>query len=348
MRTSDDRRFYNGRPMKVADFDYALPPELIAQHPARERGASRLLHLDGRTGEIVDRQFADLPSLVTADDLVVMNDTKVIKARLTGHKSTGGKIELFVERVLGEGEALAMVRASHPPAAGSTVTVGDGVVVELVAREADLWRVRFPGNALAILDRHGAVPLPPYITHPADAEDAERYQTVYAARPGAVAAPTAGLHFDKAMLARLAAQGVKTATVTLHVGLGTFQPVRVENVEDHRMHAERYDLPKPTLDAMARAKRVLAVGTTTLRTLEAASATSKRSGETDIFITPGFRFRAVERLITNFHLPKSTLLMLACAFGGTEHVMRAYRHAVEQRYRFFSYGDAMLIERAPQ
>jgi len=330
--------------MKVADFDYELPPELIAQEPARERTASRLLHLDGRTGEITDRAFADFPELVGPEELVVMNDTRVIKARLAGRKSTGGKIELFIERVVADREALALIRASHPPQAGSTLVVGTDTVVELLGREGDLWRVRFPGRVLELLELHGAVPLPPYITHKPGPEDAQRYQTVFAMKPGAVAAPTAGLHFDKPMLERLAAKGVATATLTLHVGAGTFQPVRVENVEDHRMHAERFEIPRATLEAIAR-KRVLAVGTTTLRALESAD-TKGRAGETELFITPGFRFRTVERLLTNFHLPKSTLLMLACAFGGTENVLRAYRHAIEQRYRFFSYGDAMLIERA--
>jgi len=330
--------------MKVADFDYALPPELIAQQPAAERSASRLLHLDGRTGQITDRAFADFPDLVEPDDLVVINDTRVIKARLSGRKSTGGRIELFVERVIAEREALALIRASHPPQAGTTLIIGADTTVELLGRRDDLWHVRFPERVLDLLEAHGAVPLPPYITHAPTAEDAQRYQTVFAARPGAVAAPTAGLHFDKAMLARLTAKGIATATLTLHVGAGTFQPVRVENVEDHHMHAERYEIPRATLEAIAR-KRVLAVGTTTLRALESAD-TRGRTGETDLFITPGFRFRTVERLLTNFHLPKSTLLMLACAFGGTENVLRAYRHAIEQRYRFFSYGDAMLIERA--
>jgi len=330
--------------MKVADFDYELPPELIAQEPARERTASRLLHLDGRSGEITDRAFTDFPDLVGPDELVVMNDTRVIKARLAGRKSTGGRIELFIERVVADREALALFRASHPPQAGSTLVVGADTVVELLGREGDLWRVRFPGRVLELLELHGAVPLPPYITHKPTADDAQRYQTVFAMKPGAVAAPTAGLHFDKPMLERLAAKGVATATLTLHVGAGTFQPVRVENVEDHRMHAERFEIPRATLEAIAR-KRVLAVGTTTLRALESAD-TRGRAGETELFITPGFRFRTVERLLTNFHLPKSTLLMLACAFGGTENVLRAYRHAIEQRYRFYSYGDAMLIERA--
>ena len=330
--------------MKVAEFDYELPPELIAQAPASERTASRLLHLDGRTGAITDRSFADFPDLVEPNDLVVLNDTRVIKARLIGHKSTGGKIELFIERIIGDREALALIRASHPPQAGATLVIGTDTNVELLQRDGDLWRVRFPGRVLEILESHGAVPLPPYITHKPTPEDSQRYQTVYAMKPGAVAAPTAGLHFDRAMLDRLAAKGVATAMVTLHVGAGTFQPVRTEEIEDHRMHAERYEIPRATLEAIAR-KRVLAVGTTSLRALESADAKG-RAGETDLFIYPGFRFRTVERLLTNFHLPKSTLLMLACAFGGKENVMRAYRHAIEERYRFFSYGDAMLIERA--
>jgi len=329
--------------MRVSEFDYELPPELIAQHPARERAASRLLHLDAR-GKLEDLQFTDLPALVGPGDAVVLNDTRVIKARLAGKKRTGGRIEVFVERALGPRQALALIRASHPPAAGGELIVGNNVVVKILEREADLYRVEFSEDIEETLERFGAVPLPPYIRHAPGREDAERYQTVYAAAPGAVAAPTAGLHFDQALLKKLAAKGAHIARLTLHVGAGTFQPVRSVEVEDHRMHAERYAIPQATLDALA-GRRVLAVGTTSLRALETAALTGARTGESELFVYPGFQFQAVDRLLTNFHLPKSTLLMLACAFGGRENILKAYRHAIARRYRFFSYGDAMLIER---
>ena len=331
--------------MQLADFDYELPAELIAQHPAKERAASRLLHLDGASGNLRDLAFADLPDLADARDLLVLNDTKVIKARLHGRKSTGGRIELFVERILGEHEALALTHSGHPLRAGHHLVVGDGAKVEVLGREADFARVRFAEPVAAVLDRCGSVPLPPYIRHAPDSDDAARYQTVYAENAGAVAAPTAGLHFDESILRRITASGATTAKLTLHVGAGTFQPVRTENLAEHRMHSERYSIPEETLKAMA-GKRVLAVGTTSLRALETHALTGKREGESELFVHPGFRFQAVQRLLTNFHLPKSTLLMLVAAFAGLENVRRAYAHAIEQRYRFFSYGDAMLIERA--
>ena len=332
--------------MLVSDFDYALPPELIAQQPAAERGASRLLHLDGASGALEDRAFADLPGLVGPEDLVVLNDTRVIKARLHGRKATGGKVEVFVERIEGEHEALALARTGHALHPGYRLTLGDHAGAEVLGREGDLYRLRFDEAVAAVLARCGEVPLPPYIRHAPGAEDEARYQTVYADKPGAVAAPTAGLHFDQAMLERIAARGAGIARVTLHVGAGTFQPVRSAIVEEHRMHSERYEIPEATMAAMA-GRRVLAVGTTSLRALESAALTGRRAGETDLFITPGFQFRAVRRLLTNFHLPRSTLLMLVSAFAGTDNIRRAYAHAVAQRYRFFSYGDAMLIERAP-
>jgi len=340
--------------MRVAEFDYALPEELIAQHPAAERTRSRLLHLDGRTGALEDLLFADLPRLLGPRDVLVLNDTRVIKARLAGRKSTGGRIELFVERLLGEREVLALIRASHPPRQGSELVMGDGVRAEVLGREDDLYRLRLAeGSATELLERCGEVPLPPYITHAPDEKDAERYQTVYAERPGAVAAPTAGLHFDAAMLERLAAQGVRIARVTLHVGAGTFQPVRTDTVEAHRMHRERFEVPQATVDAIEGARssggRVLAAGTTALRALESAARGGRlvaAAGETDLFVYPGFAFRVVDRLLTNFHLPKSSLLMLVAAFAGYANIRRAYAHAIEHRYRFFSYGDAMLIERA--
>ena len=330
--------------MLVSEFDYALPGGLIAQHPAPQRSASRMLHLDAASGAIRDLAFADLPDLVDARDTLVLNDTRVIKARLAGRKPSGGRVELFVERLLGPREALALIRASHPPRTGSELLVGQGVPVRIEGRERDLYRVRFRDEIAGVLERDGAVPLPPYIGHAPLAADAERYQTVYAAAPGAVAAPTAGLHFDHAMLERIAACGARVASLTLHVGFGTFQPVRTESVEEHRMHRERYEIPRATMQAIA-GRRVLAVGTTSLRALESAALSGALAGETDLFVTPGFRFRVVERLLTNFHLPRSTLLMLVCAFAGRDKVLHAYRHAIEQRYRFFSYGDAMLIER---
>lgn len=340
--------------MRVADFDYALPEELIAQHPAGERSRSRLLHLKGITGEIEDLVFTDLPSLVGAHDVLVVNDTRVVKARLAGRKSTGGRIEIFVERTLGESEALALIRASHPPQAGSTLHVGDDVRIEVLGRNGELYRLRFRNARVAdVLEHHGTLPLPPYISHSPDTQDAERYQTIYATHPGAVAAPTAGLHFDRNVLSRLEARGVRIARLTLHVGLGTFQPVRSERVEEHRMHSERFEVPQATVDAIAAARaaggRVLAAGTTTLRALESAALGGRleaRAAETGLFVYPGFKFRVVDRLLTNFHLPKSSLLMLVAAFGGLHNIRRAYAHAVEKRYRFFSYGDAMLIERA--
>lgn len=331
--------------MKLADFDYELPPQLIAQHPAPARTASRLLHLDAATGALRDLAFTGLPELVDARDVLVLNDTKVIKARLFGRKSTGGRIELFVERILGEREALALTHSGHPLKAGHRLSVGDGVAVEVLGREADLARVRFAEPVAAVLERCGSVPLPPYIRHPPGPEDAERYQTVFAERPGAVAAPTAGLHFDQNILKKIQDKGATIAKVTLHVGAGTFQPVRAEEIEAHRMHREHYSIPAATLNSL-QGKKVLAAGTTSLRALETWALTNKSSGETDLFVYPGFKFRVVDRLLTNFHLPKSSLLMLVAAFAGLDNIKKAYAHAIERRYRFFSYGDAMLIERA--
>jgi S-adenosylmethionine:tRNA ribosyltransferase-isomerase len=329
--------------MRVSEFDYELPSELIAQHPVAQRSASRLLHLNAKTGALEDLRFRDLPQLVGARDVLVLNDTRVVKARLAGRKASGGRIELFVERALGAREALALIKASHAPAAGSVLLIHDSRVT-VTGREGELFRVRFSEDIEGVLERGGAVPLPPYIRHAPQAEDAERYQTVYAEVPGAVAAPTAGLHFDDEILKEIEQRGAKLARLTLHVGFGTFQPVRVEEVEAHRMHGERYAIPGKTMD-MISSKRVLAVGTTSLRALEAAALTGKREGETEIFIYPGFEFRVVERLLTNFHLPKSTLLMLVSAFAGVQNIRKAYAHAIAGGYRFFSYGDAMLIER---
>lgn len=343
--------------MHISEFDFFLPPELIAQFPAERRRESRLLHVDGVTGALADHMFADLPQLLRRGDVLVVNDTRVIKARLFATKETGGRVEVLIERVLDSHHALALMRASHAPRPGSFLRVGDdsGLLVE--EREGDLYRVHLQADLplLEWLEIHGSVPLPPYIGRAPQALDEARYQTVYAARPGSVAAPTAGLHFDEEMLATLQQMGVALARVTLHVGAGTFQPVRVEDVREHRMHSEWYHVPEETVAAIAQARatggRVLAVGTTSLRALEAAAAGGTLTagfGETNLFILPGYRFRVVERLLTNFHLPRSTLFMLVCAFGGTALLKRAYAHAVESRYRFFSYGDATLIERMPQ
>lgn len=337
--------------MRVADFDFDLPSELIAQFPPAERGGSRLLHVDA-TGKLADRLFRDLPALLRPDDLLVMNDTRVIKARLFGTKDSGGKVELLVERITGEFEALAFIRASHAPKPGSRIQLADDEAIDVLAKQDDLTQLRFVRPVLDVLDRLGRLPLPPYIEHTPTDDDEARYQTVYANEPGAVAAPTAGLHFDAAMLDTLRRQGIRTAQVTLHVGAGTFQPVRVDDVADHRMHSERYTIPQATVDAIhatrARDGRVVAVGTTSLRALEAAAQTGELhagSNETDIFITPGYRFAVVDALITNFHLPKSTLLMLVSAFAGVDAIRAAYAHAIRERYRFFSYGDAMFLER---
>jgi len=340
--------------MRIEDFDYVLPPELIAQHPAGERAASRLLHLDGASGEIEDRTFRDIVGLVDAKDVLVFNDTKVIKARLRGRKDTGGEVEILVERIVDPSRALAHVRASKPPRAGRQIRLARGGIVEVLGRDGELFELLFlDGPVLDVLEAWGEVPLPPYIEHVPEAEDEKRYQTVYARAPGAVAAPTAGLHFDAAILDALRAKGVALASLTLHVGAGTFQPVRVEEISRHVMHSEWYSVPQETVDAIAAAKkrggRVVAVGTTTLRALESAAAAGELTAgtaETRLFIVPGYRFRVVERLLTNFHLPRSTLLMLVSAFAGTENIRRAYAHAVQERYRFFSYGDAMLVERA--
>jgi len=341
---------------RLADFDFELPTELIAQHPATERSGSRLL--DGTRapgGMPVDRLFRDLPDLLGPKDLLVFNDTRVIKARLFGAKGTGGGVEVLVERVLPPHEAWAHIRASKSPKPGSRVRFADAFDAEVLGRtgpQDSLFRLRFPDDPFVLLERHGHVPLPPYIAHADTAEDERRYQTVFAVRPGAVAAPTAALHFDDTLLVALAQRGVACANLTLHVGAGTFQPVRTENLAEHRMHSEWFDLPQSTVDAIARTRaaggRIVAIGTTTLRALESAargSSLTAGSRDTDIFITPGFAFRVVDGLVTNFHLPKSTLMMLVSAFAGLERIRAAYAHAIAHRYRFFSYGDAMLLDR---
>ncbi len=338
--------------MRTDEFDFDLPEGLIAQHPPESRGASRMLHV--HDGVLEDKRFADLLGLLREHDVLVLNDTRVIKARLFGQKQSGGQIEVMVERVLDEHEVLAQVRASKSPKPGSHLLLADALDVEVLGRAGEFFHLRFLAEepVFDMLERYGRLPLPPYITHAADGEDEQRYQTVFAREAGAVAAPTAGLHFDEAMLKALRDKGVQIAYVTLHVGAGTFQPVRAEFVHEHSMHSERYEIPSATLDlitqARARQGRVVAVGTTSLRALESAAAGGELksgAGDTNIFITPGYGFRVVDVLLTNFHLPKSTLLMLVSAFGGMEALRAAYQHAVAKEYRFFSYGDAMLIER---
>ena len=349
-------------PLRLSDFDFELPAELIAQHPAAQRSAARLL--DARGAAPVDRIFRELPALLDAGDLLVVNDTRVIRARLQGFKASGGAVEALIERVLPGHEVLAHLRASKSPRAGSAIRFADAFDAEVLGRggppasaDAELFRLRFPDEPFSLLERHGHVPLPPYIEHVDTADDALRYQSVFAARPGAVAAPTAALHFDDAVLSELAARGIGRTAVTLHVGAGTFQPVRGENLTEHRMHREWFEVPAAAAAAIEQTRaaggRVVAVGTTSLRALESAidpASGSVRAGarETELFIVPGFRFRVVDLLVTNFHLPKSTLMMLVSAFAGHAHVMAVYRHAIAQRYRFFSYGDAMLLERAAE
>jgi len=341
--------------MRRQDFHFDLPDELIARAPAEERRGSRLLCLDGPSGAIEHRRFAELADLVDAGDLLVFNDTRVIPARLFGRKASGGRLEMLVERVLDGRRALAHIRSSKSPKPGAEILLEDNTALEMLARHEALFELQFPREGvLPVLERLGHMPLPPYIDRPDEDEDRERYQTVYSREAGAVAAPTAGLHFDEAMLDALRRKGVETAFVTLHVGAGTFQPVRVDDIFAHRMHSEVLNVPesvcRAVADCRARGGKVIAVGTTSVRALETAAADGALRptvGETDIFIYPGYEFRVVDRLITNFHLPESTLLMLVSAFAGYEQAMHAYREAVRERYRFFSYGDAMLISRNP-
>ena len=343
------------RAFTLSDFDFDLPPELVAQHPASERTSSRLL--DGTGDAPADRIFKDLPSLLREGDLLVFNDTRVVKARLFGEKPTGGKLELLVERVLQGQEVVAHMKVSKKPPVGTTLEMVGGFRATLLGRwpeeDGALFRFAFESdtgeNPYMLMERCGHVPLPPYITHTDSADDESRYQTVFARVPGAVAAPTAALHFDEGLLAALQARGVQRANVTLHVGAGTFQPVKTENIAEHTMHAERYEVPEATQRAIAECKarggRVVAVGTTTVRTLESWARSGEATGDTRIFITPGFAFAHVDVLVTNFHLPKSTLMMLVSAFAGYERVMALYAHAIANHYRFFSYGDAMLLAR---
>jgi S-adenosylmethionine:tRNA ribosyltransferase-isomerase len=340
--------------MRTTDFDFYLPEALIAQHPTTERTASRMLRLEGNSGKLQDQLFIDLPDLLSAGDLVVFNDTRVIKARLFGNKQSGGQVEVLIERVINQHIAYAHVRASRAPKVGSRLTLADAFEAEVTARHDDLFELRFLSEITIfdLLEQYGALPLPPYITHEATEEDDERYQTVFAKHLGAVAAPTAGLHFNEEILNKIRQKSVSITYVTLHVGAGTFQPVRVDNIHEHKMHSELYNITQQTVDLIARThalgNKVVAIGTTAMRALESAAQQGELkagSGETSIFITPGYRFKVVDRLFTNFHLPKSTLLMLVSAFGGLENIQKAYAYAIAQRYRFLSYGDAMLIEK---
>jgi S-adenosylmethionine:tRNA ribosyltransferase-isomerase len=339
------------RSMRRSDFYFDLPETLIAQRPLPERSASRLLYLGGATETLRDLDFTDLPLLVNPEDLLVFNDTRVMRARLFGRKSSGGRVEILIERLLSDREALAHVRANKTPRPGATIFLAGGERLEVSCREGDLFKLICGDIELtALMERHGHVPLPPYIRRPDEASDLERYQTVYGRREGAVAAPTAGLHFDERLLAGLEERGARFAHVTLHVGAGTFQPVREERLEDHVMHSEWLEVDQAVCDAVTATReaggRVIAVGTTSVRSLESAAQNGSLRpyrGDTRLFIRPGYRFRVVDAMVTNFHLPESTLLMLVCAFGGFEQVMAAYRHAVDRRYRFFSYGDAMFL-----
>ena len=342
--------------MKTQDFDFYLPDTLIAQHPTNKRNQSRLLHLDSTINALKDQLFIELPSFLNSGDLIIFNDTRVIKARLFGTKESGGRVEVLIERVINTHQAFAHVRSSRAPKIGSKLILADVINVTVVGREDDLFILEFSTDisVLDCLEMYGALPLPPYITHLADACDDERYQTIYAKNLGAVAAPTAGLHFDDEMMALLQANGINIAYVTLHVGAGTFQPVRVDDVKDHKMHNEIYCISEITAKAIADTKqaggKIIAIGTTSLRALESAALIKPINnlageGDTSIFITPGFEFKIVDQLLTNFHLPKSTLLMLVSAFAGYDLIKKAYQYAIDKQYRFFSYGDAMLIKR---
>ena len=340
--------------MKKSDFYYDLPDELIAQQPLFERSASRLLCLDKETDAIEDRQFSDLLALLHKDDLLVLNNTKVIPARLFGHKQSGGKVEILIERVLNDREVLAHMRSSKSPKAGALIELDAGFQCLVLGRVDDLFHLKFQGDEALedILQCIGHMPLPPYIERADDKNDQTRYQTVFAKQSGAVAAPTAGLHFDTAMIARIQVKGVAIAFVTLHVASGAFRPVKVENLQEHVMHKEYFEVPEQTVEAVAQAKkrggRVIAIGTTAMRSLESASRNGRlesECGDTDLFITPGYQFKTVDAMLTNFHLPESTLLMLVSAFAGYERIKKVYQHAIAEKYRFFSYGDAMFIQR---
>lgn len=336
--------------MQVSDFDYSLPDELIAQYPLEKRGASRLLVVDSTPNALADRRFSDLPAVLNPGDLLVFNDTRVIRARLFASKETGGRVEILIERILSSTTALAQIRASKPPKPNAILALACGNTAKVVDRETDFYHLQFGLPLAPYLEEHGEVPLPPYLNREAEPSDIERYQTVFARHDGAVAAPTAGLHFDEDMLLETKQMGVRHAFVTLHVGAGTFQPLRSENIESNRLHSERMMVDEQTCRAVDRTRkeggRIIAVGTTSVRVLESASTDGVLKpfdGDTELFIVPGYRFNCVDAMITNFHLPRSSLLMLVAAFAGTERLLDAYRHAISERYRFFSYGDAMFI-----
>ena len=344
--------------MRLSDFNYNLPPELIAQHPLPDRSSSRLLVLNQNSNQetiLEDRQFTDLLELLKPNDLLIFNDTKVIPARLFGKKESGGAVEVLLERIIDTNKAIVQIRASKSPKPGNQILIGNdanGFSIEVLGRpdtNSPFYEVKFPKACIPLLEKYGQLPLPPYITHQADADDQQRYQTVVAKNPGAVAAPTAGLHFDEQLLEKIRAIGTQYATITLHVGAGTFTPVRTENLSEHKMHSEWFSIPKDTQTAIEETKRhggrVIAVGTTSLRALESSAALGITEGETRLFITPGYEFKVIDNLITNFHLPCSTLLMLVSAFAGVDPIRKAYDHAISQQYRFFSYGDAMFLTR---
>jgi S-adenosylmethionine:tRNA ribosyltransferase-isomerase len=343
--------------MQLSDFNFHLPKELIANHPTKNRTDSRLLLLDGRSGDISHRNFRDILDILQPGDLMVFNDTRVIPARLLGHKESGGKVEVLIERVLDEHTVLAHVRANKSPKSGNIMILEGAVKAEMLERQDELFKLKFLGNdsVIELLENHGHMPLPPYIEREDEEEDKERYQTVYGEKPGAVAAPTAGLHFDDEILANIREKGVSTKFVTLHVGAGTFQPVRVDNIEEHKMHSEYAEVSQDVVDAILATKkagnRVIAVGTTSVRSLESAAAASESaliapfSSDTSIFIYPGYEFKVIDAMVTNFHLPESTLIMLVSAFAGQDNILKAYNEAVAEKYRFFSYGDAMFLEK---
>ena len=338
--------------MKVSDFDYELPPELIARFPPEERSGGRLLHLEASTGVINHLRFLDIVDLVHPEDLMILNNTRVIPARLFGRKQTGGKVEILLERILSETTALAQVRASKSPKPADMIVLDGHFEIKVLDREGEFFLLDFPESVLAMTKRFGNMPLPPYMQRDDETLDAERYQTIYASRPGAVAAPTAGLHFDTEIFDKLSKKGVSFTELTLHVGAGTFQPVRVNSLEDHQMHQELVKVDVSVCEAVERCRsrqgRLIAVGTTSVRSLETATQNGvlrPYEGDTDLFIYPGYQFQAVEAMVTNFHLPRSTLLMLVSAFAGWENILRAYEEAIQESYRFFSYGDAMLITR---
>ncbi len=338
--------------MRRSDFSFDLPDELIAQQPAAERNGSRLLCLETKSGQIKDKKFTDFCDFLQKGDLLVFNNTRVIPARLLARKASGGKVEILIERVINHQEVLANIRASKSPKPGNKIVLENGVEIEMLERQGALFKLRFPDekNAMAVIDSVGHIPLPPYISRQDNEIDQERYQTVYASKPGAVAAPTAGLHFDADLLAKIKQQGIETAEVTLHVGAGTYQPVRTDDIRDHEMHSEYLEVSEAMVEAIratkARGGRVIAVGTTSVRSLETAARSGTLqayAGETDIFIYPGYTFQVVDAILTNFHLSESTLLMLVSAFAGREFILEAYQHAIDEKYRFFSYGDAMFI-----